>query len=182
MAASVKENDLNSLEEENQRLRTALRYYADKEHLAGKGVEPGLIASRALRGIEPMDEETLDEAAVDRFALAMKRKLSSARKKGRSGWIDTTYTPSDNLARGLVGHIFKGNQGNYEDIANFCMMLHQRGDSPSVLQKVVDTDIIQALQTGTIDELARKFPVVLRKMWSGGEVRDWLKSHRFETA
>src|SRR5690606_30641159 len=30
-------------------------------------------------------------------------------------------------------HLAKGNEGNFEDIANFCMMLHQRAAHPRVL-------------------------------------------------
>lgn len=77
-----------------------------------------------------------DDAAVDRFACAMKEKMARARAKGRTGWADAGLS-SAVLVDGLLGHLVKGNDGNYEDIANFCMMLHQRGDSPSELSKAV---------------------------------------------
>ena len=74
-----------------------------------------------------------DDLAVDRFALAMKAKLADARSKGRSGWDDLAQCSVEYLAQLLVGHIGKDNAGNFEDVANLAMMLHQRGADPSVL-------------------------------------------------
>ena len=74
-----------------------------------------------------------DDAAVDRFAKAMKAKLAAAREKGRGGWDDPNACSVEFLADLLVGHVGKGNQGNFEDIANLAMMLHQRGADPAVL-------------------------------------------------
>lgn len=74
-----------------------------------------------------------DDMAVDRFAAAMKIKLAAAREKGRSGWDDPAACQVDHLAELLVSHVGKGNHGNFEDIANLAMMLHQRGADPSVL-------------------------------------------------
>ena len=78
-----------------------------------------------------------DDMAVDRFAAAMKIKLAAAREKGRSGWDDPTECPVDHLAELLVSHVGKGNHGNFEDIANLAMMLHQRGADPSVLSDCI---------------------------------------------
>ncbi|WP_235088078.1 hypothetical protein [Chromobacterium sp. Beijing] len=74
-----------------------------------------------------------DDLAVDKFATAMKVKLAAARDKGRSGWDDPAQCSVESLAQLLVGHLEKGNAGNFEDIANLCMMLHQRGADPAVL-------------------------------------------------
>src|SRR5690606_30158484 len=43
------------------------------------------------------------------------------------------------LARLLIEHLAKGNEGNFEDIANLCMMLHQRGAHPRVLAAALAT-------------------------------------------
>lgn len=75
-----------------------------------------------------------DDAAVDRFAMAMKTKLAAARAKGRSGWDDKTICSGEHLAQLLIEHLAKGNAGTFEDIANFSMMLHQRGDDPQLLR------------------------------------------------
>ncbi len=75
-----------------------------------------------------------DDAAVDRFAMAMKTKLAAARAKGRSGWDDKASCSGEHLAQLLIEHLTKGNAGIFEDIANFAMMLHQRGDDPQLLR------------------------------------------------
>ena len=74
-----------------------------------------------------------DDAAVDRFAAAMKAKLAKAREKGRGGWDDPAQCSVEFLAKLLVEHLAKGNAGTFEDLANFAMMLHQRGADPQVL-------------------------------------------------
>lgn len=64
-----------------------------------------------------------DDAAVDSFAAAMKIKLAKKREQGRSGWDDESRCEMSSLAEMLISQIAKGDP---VDIANFCMMLHQR--------------------------------------------------------
>lgn len=71
-----------------------------------------------------------DDAAVDRFAAAMKEKLAQARAKGRGGWDNPAQCSVETLARMLVEHVTKGDP---RDIANFAMMLYERGADPQVL-------------------------------------------------
>lgn len=78
-------------------------------------------------------EQHPDDAAVDRFAVAMKTKLAAAREKGRGGWDNPATCSVEYLADLLVDHVGKGNAGTFEDVANFAMMLHQRGADPAVL-------------------------------------------------
>jgi hypothetical protein len=80
-----------------------------------------------------------DDIAVDNFAAAMKLKLAAARDKGRSGW-DNKELPStgEHLAQQLIIHLSKANAGTFEDIANFAMMLHQRGEDPALLKTQFD--------------------------------------------
>lgn len=106
------------------------------DHRGGAGPKGYAQLSReidaALAGKLP--EQHPDDAAVDRFAAAMKAKLAAAREKGRGGWDDPEACSVEFLADLLVGHIGKkGNPGNFEDIANLAMMLHQRGADPAVL-------------------------------------------------
>jgi len=82
-----------------------------------------------------------DDAAIDRFAAAMKAKMAAARAKGRSGWDSEEGCSDLSLARSLVSHIFKGNAGTFEDVANFAMMLHQRNANPVVLQYAASSDL-----------------------------------------
>jgi hypothetical protein len=67
-----------------------------------------------------------DDVAVDRFAVAMKEKLAAARAKGRSGWSEKSDCSQEHLSDLLRAHVGKGDP---RDVANFCMFLHQRGES-----------------------------------------------------
>jgi hypothetical protein len=75
----------------------------------------------------------IDDNAVEHFAIALKQKMDASRKKGRNGWHDPGLCPASFLADQFIGHIYKGNAGTFEDLAIFCMMLHQRGEDPKVL-------------------------------------------------
>ena len=116
-------------------LREAQRYVRYRlEHTeCDARIVMGLIfdIDAALSGKLPAQHP--DDAAVDRFAKAMKAKMAAAREKGRGGWDDPNACSVEFLADLLVGHVGKGNQGNFEDIANLAMMLHQRGADPAVL-------------------------------------------------
>jgi hypothetical protein len=78
-----------------------------------------------------------DEAAVDRFAAAMKAKLADARAKGRGGWQDVDPTV---LSAMLREHVEKGDP---RDVANFCMFLwslgHGIGPAPATKEAVEET-------------------------------------------
>jgi hypothetical protein len=62
-----------------------------------------------------------DDLAVIRFALSMRDKLELSRERGRHGW---ETSDNDYLNECLYGHLDKGDP---VDVANFCMMIHQRG-------------------------------------------------------
>lgn len=62
-----------------------------------------------------------DDAAVDRFAAAMKAKLAQAREKGRGGWQQCDPVE---LSLMLREHVEKGDP---RDVANFCMFLWNLG-------------------------------------------------------
>ena len=84
----------------------------------------------------PAREQHPDDAAVDRFAEAMKAKLSKKREDGRGGWQDKDECPQEFLSDLLRGHVEKGDP---VDVANFAMMLHQRGEEilPSAREATV---------------------------------------------
>lgn len=67
----------------------------------------------------------IDDAAILRFSHAMLGKMKAARRKGRSGWQDKKLCTQDSLSEMLRKHVEKGDP---VDVANFCMMLHQRGE------------------------------------------------------
>lgn len=81
---------------------------------------------RGTAGDAPGDEAAFDDAAVDAFATAMKAKLAAARAKGRGGWQDKAQCTQQQLSDMLRDHVVKGDP---RDVANFCMMLHQRGEA-----------------------------------------------------
>ena len=62
-----------------------------------------------------------DDAAVDRFAVAMKDKLAASREKGRHGWQNAT---APHLSALLYDHLYKADP---LDVGNLAMMLHQNG-------------------------------------------------------
>lgn len=66
-----------------------------------------------------------DDLAVDRFATAMKEKLARKRAQGRGGWEDKQDVQGRYLSQLLREHVAKGDP---VDVANFAMMLHQRGE------------------------------------------------------
>ena len=76
------------------------------------------------------NESFVDDFAVEAFAIAMKEKMHVSHLKGRSGWHDNNQISDEKLASMLIEHIAKGDP---VDIANFAMMLHQRGADPKTI-------------------------------------------------
>jgi hypothetical protein len=66
-----------------------------------------------------------DSKAVTNFARAMATKMAHARSMGRGGWQDKDRVSAAELSRMLREHVEKGDP---VDVANFCMMLHERGE------------------------------------------------------
>jgi hypothetical protein len=69
--------------------------------------------------------EQVDNDAVDAFAAAMKDKLEKKRAAGYWGWEDPVRCSNAHLVQLLREHIEKGDP---VDVANFAMMIHQRGE------------------------------------------------------
>lgn len=87
----------------------------------------------ALAARQPVSDQHPDDLAVDAFAAAMKAKMAAARAKGRGGWEDPAQCSADDLSSMLRDHVEKGDP---RDVANFCMMLHQRGEAIAARQPV----------------------------------------------
>ena len=83
--------------------------------------KPQAIDAWNRRASEPLHP---DDAAVDRFASAMKAKLAQKRAEGRGGWDGPTCN-AEFLSRLLREHVEKGDP---LDVGNLAMMLHQRGE------------------------------------------------------
>lgn len=71
-----------------------------------------------------------DNYSVEQFAYAMRIKLAVKRNEGRGGWQDKEQCSNEYLSRLLREHVEKGDP---VDVANFCMMLHQRGERIATL-------------------------------------------------
>ncbi|MBN8293235.1 hypothetical protein JI664_14770 [Rhodobacter sp. NTK016B] len=87
-------------------------------------VECRAIEGRYLAALEPNAAAHPDDAAVDRFAIAMKAKLAKKRADGRGGWEGPDCTAAF-LSQLLREHVEKGDP---VDVGNFAMMLHQRDE------------------------------------------------------
>lgn len=96
-----------------------------------------------------------DDIAVNNFSASMREKMAASRAKGRSGWDDLIQCTDQFLADQLIEHLSKGNYGTFEDIANFAMMLHQRGADPIVLAKA--TPIKLKVWYGSLPESNGKY-------------------------
>lgn len=103
---------------------------------------------RALREAANASEraaEQLDNDAVDRFAAAMKAKLSKSRRHGRGGWHDPVQCPPGRLQVMLTMELMKGDP---VDVGNFAMMLFSRGERAKA-------QLGPALPPGATDEFRR---------------------------
>lgn len=107
-----------------------------REH---RSAEPNsLIASQALDYLKrhglldsPLRVHS-DDAALDRFALAMRAKLAAARAKGLGGW---ETCPPEALNRMLHEHLDKGDP---RDVANFCFFLWHTGHRTTMPREAID--------------------------------------------
>lgn len=141
------------------RLRSALAYASDylnsnKLNTIGYASKAHCEMRFALAAYSMIGSRLhADDIAVDKFSLAMKEKLSSSREKGRGGWEEPDVCTAAQLAEMLISHLEKGNGGTFQDIANFAMMLHQRGEDPFILAtSLAHRDLIK--QAEALEKLA----------------------------
>lgn len=96
-----------------------------------------------------------DDEYVDCFAEAMKAKMQLKSKQGRAGWQDKDDCTADLLSRLLREHVEKGDP---VDVANFAMMLHQRGERIAAAE--AKPGMVWVKHDGSI-----KCPVVDKNAW-----------------
>lgn len=85
---------------------------------------PLIWTADAKHALPLASDRVHDDLCVDRFAMEMKSKLHRARIDGRSGWDNPARCTMADLSRMLIEHVGKGDP---IDVANFAMMIHQRG-------------------------------------------------------
>tara|TARA_R100000027_G_C2240344_1_gene91807 strand:- start:35 stop:979 length:945 start_codon:yes stop_codon:yes gene_type:complete len=180
-AALAKERDALRIAEDHQismrqmaenhiaRLRSALAYASDylnsnKLNIIGYASKAHCEMRFALAAYSMIGSRLhADDIAVDKFSLAMKEKLSASREKGRGGWEDPEVCTATQLAEMLISHLEKGNGGTFQDIANFAMMLHQRGEDPFILAtSLARRDLIQHAEA--LEEAAGETVPAMHKM------------------
>ena len=139
-----------------------------------------LKAQQVGQESEPAPKQHPDDAAVDRFAAAMKAKLARSREKGRHGWQNCT---APHLSAMLYDHLYKADP---LDVGNFAMMLHQNGQAielpfeargrhtapqPAPAQDVAGLPFVQK-----VIEKLRRFDECAEDFESGGVDigREWL--------
>ena len=76
------------------------------------------------QGADEENERLQDETGIWRISQAMKKKLSLKREQGRGGWWNGERCEISFLEQLFWEHVEKG---DIIDIANFCMMLFNRG-------------------------------------------------------
>lgn len=108
--------------------RTSPDDYPDHALITREELGGYLTLAARVATLPPNGDEALaphpDDEAVDRWAVAMKAKLAEARAKGRGGWDDPMRCSPEQLTLMLREHVEKGDP---LDVANFAMMIHQRG-------------------------------------------------------
>lgn len=67
-----------------------------------------------------------DDMGVLRFSVAMRAKLAECRAKGRGGWDNPEECSTDYLRKLMFNEMAK-DSADIVDIANYCMMLFNRG-------------------------------------------------------
>ena len=118
----------------------------------------------SIDGVAYSNEPHPDDLAVDRFAAAMKEKMKRSRDIGRGGWDDPEVCKIEDLGKMLVDHVAKGDP---VDIANFCMMLHQRS--------VGRSDAVYTIRGAWLDGMNRHHEAleVFRKIEEAGARGAW---------
>jgi hypothetical protein len=115
----------------------------------------------------PPPQQHPDDAAVDRFAAAMKAKLAKKRSEGRGGWEDKEQCSAEFISGLLHDHVAKGDP---IDVANLAMMLHQRGERITHPRPTPAAAVIEA-RLKTIAEVAANIES-LAAMCIPGDTRD----------
>ncbi len=95
--------------------------------------------SMEYRSLYDPVEAAQDSRAVNRFSKFMLAKMAQAGVNGRSGWYDKERCTREYLSDMLRRAVAKGDP---VDIANFAMMLHDRGETVAPICGEFDPDFL----------------------------------------
>lgn len=108
---------------------------------------------------QPAGDQHPDDAAVDRFATAMKAKLAKKRADGRGGWQTASEA---HLSALLHEHVAKGDP---VDVANLAMMLHQIGQRVAALSHAEGEAFGWFTEDHDTDKSATTYDPVVADRW-----------------
>ncbi len=141
-------------------LRLANAVEHDMNGTMGKGGNGGLLSDTTLRAAHEVhailnrpDARHADDIAVDQVAAAMKAKLAKKRDCGLDIWRDNEKCSQASLSQALAHHVQKGDP---IDVANFAMMLHQRGETIALDFKPIGVRCTGCGSSMTDEQLAAK--------------------------
>ena len=121
LVAACDPDTIRALLAERDQLAAALEAAQAERDVMREALRREAEAEARLTVAQQPAEQHPDDAAVDRFAAAMKAKLRKKRQEGRAGW---QFMASEQLSALLHEHVRKGDP---VDVANLAMMLHQNG-------------------------------------------------------
>jgi hypothetical protein len=144
----------------NAALKLANAVEHDMNGTMGKGGNGGLLSDTTLRAAHEVhailsrpDQRHGDDISVDLFALAMKEKMATKRTGGLDIWRDNERCSQKSLSLALAHHVQKGDP---VDVANFAMMLHQRGETIALDFKPIGVRCTGCGSSMTDEQLAAK--------------------------
>ncbi|WP_444942743.1 hypothetical protein ACJJIK_10835 [Microbulbifer sp. ZKSA006] len=117
-------------------------------------------------------ETKLNNEAVNRFAIRMKETLIRAQLKGRAGWYDPEVCSEQDLLAELRKQLRKSPPSSWVDVANVCMMLHERRASGSTLEPSPPSGNITKFLSAA-DELENHYPFLYVEI-ARTRTTDWM--------
>jgi len=123
------------------------------------------------------ESEHPDDIAVDNFAAVMREKMKFSRAKGRAHWEDPSKCTPEFLSHLLREHLEKGDP---VDVANFCMMLWNRGH---MIAPGHQMDHVPAGVAAALEDLIKKSERMvygahpgIEKMYLPGQLQAFVRS------
>lgn len=156
----------------------AFQWPAQDERDASPQLEQVCLYAEALEArLEALEsapkappEQDPDEHGWADFSQACRAKMARKREQGRGGWHDPRECPPGSLQQMLIAHLAKGDP---IDVANFAMMIWNRGESvraPQELERVHEN-------ARAMSDLIHNMVVGQQSAWI-----EWQRGHGAEAA
>lgn len=79
-----------------------------------------------IQNLTNKQDEQINNIFIDRFAKLMKLRMAVKRNEGMDNWYDPKECEINDIVTSFISHLTKTNEGDLINIANLCMMLHER--------------------------------------------------------